>query len=144
LIPGHIDYYVSAGLFQSQFRTFPLNPSTLSSYRKTDPDNFLDDAGVEEKVRSLLDPISDRERIDVILENLWAFEAIENIAEVTDLLCQMRDGGNLMTEETRKRYEEMLGHLYSTTATASISTIHSGFAKLFTTKSVVAGYGGSR
>jgi len=62
----------------------------LSSYRKTDPDNFLDDAGVEEKVRSLLDPIFDRERIDVILENLWAFESRENIAEVTDLLSNER------------------------------------------------------
>ena len=55
-------------------------------YPLGDPGNPLTDQQVEEKTRNLLAPIFSRERIGVILERLWAFESIEDIAGFTSLL----------------------------------------------------------
>jgi len=51
-----------------------------------DPENPLTDQQLEEKTRNLLAPVFPKERIDLVLEKIWAFESIENIAGFTPLL----------------------------------------------------------
>ena len=51
-----------------------------------DPENPLTDQQLEEKTRNLLAPVFPKERIDLILEKIWAFDSIENIAGFTPLL----------------------------------------------------------
>jgi 2-methylcitrate dehydratase PrpD len=52
------------------------------------PENPLSDLKLEAKARSLLKPIFSQQRIDLILEKLWAFESIENTKELISLLSK--------------------------------------------------------
>lgn len=51
------------------------------------PENPISDQGLEEKARNILDSIFPRQRIEMILEKLWAFESLKNITEFTGLLA---------------------------------------------------------
>lgn len=52
------------------------------------PENLLSDHELETKARNLLDPIFCQQRVDVILEKLWALESLKSITELTSLLSK--------------------------------------------------------
>jgi len=53
-----------------------------------DPENPLSDEFLEEKARALLRPTMPKERIDTLLQQLWSFESLENMGELTRLLTR--------------------------------------------------------
>ena len=52
------------------------------------PENSLSNHELEKKARNLLDPIFCQQRVDVILEKLWALESLKSITELTSLLSE--------------------------------------------------------
>jgi 2-methylcitrate dehydratase PrpD len=56
-----------------------------------DSERPLTDQDLEDKARSLLGSIFSKKRSDAILQNLWGFESVKNVAELTQLLSK-KDG----------------------------------------------------
>lgn len=55
-------------------------------YPLGDPENPLPDQKLDEKARSLLESIFEKERVEAVLKKLWDLESIENIEELISLL----------------------------------------------------------
>jgi 2-methylcitrate dehydratase PrpD len=53
-----------------------------------DPRNPLSDQALEEKAKILLRPILAREKVDLLLRKLWAFESMENVGELARFLTK--------------------------------------------------------
>ncbi len=52
------------------------------------PNNPLSDRQLEEKAKTLLEPVFDGKKADAIIDRLWALEKVENISEITSLLSK--------------------------------------------------------
>jgi len=50
------------------------------------PENPLSDRQLEEKAKTLLEPVFDGKKADTIIDRLWGLEEVENISEITNLL----------------------------------------------------------